>query len=457
MRKSLLLSIFAFMLPLALGAQTLRGTVKDTGGVPVIGAYVVDSSDNTVGAVTDYNGNFTLQGKGATTAVTVSCLGYADVTVALEGRTTIDVILQEDSSLLEETVVIGYGAVKKSDLTGAVSSVNSKVLQDRASANVGQLLQGRMSGVYIVDSGNPQSNVSIKIRGLGTVNDSDPLIVIDGVPMVNMGMNSLNAEDIETIDVLKDASATAIYGARGANGVVMVTTKKGRSGDGTVTLTTNHGVATAVSMPKLLNASQYAALNNEMMLNSGNAQNPEWADPSTLGEGTSWLSEMLRPAFLQHYGLSYSGGDEKNTYYVSGSYTDHDGIVRSVGYKKATFQVNLDNQVKSWLKFSTKLTFSYDNKTNGDYSMGTVLKSLPVIPVFNEDGTYAGPAGNAYWYGDSQNQVGKSTINTNTTNGYNFLASETIDISIFKGLKFRSVESVGGTFVYSESFRPKYP
>lgn len=453
------LALALLLMPFLLAAQTVKGTVQDASGLGVIGAYVVDSADNTIGTVTDMDGRFTLTGKGNTLSVTVSCLGYADQTVVLNGRDYIEVVLVEDSSLLEETVVIGYGSVKKSDLTGAVSSVNSKVLEDRASSNVGQLLQGRMSGVYIVDSGNPQSNVSIKIRGLGTVNNSDPLIVIDGVPMVNMGMNSLNAEDIETVDVLKDASATAIYGARGANGVVMVTTKKGKSGDGRVTLSTNHGVATAVSMPQLLNAQQYVALNNDMMVNSSNTPNPDWADPTAITRSTDWLKEMIRPAFLQHYGLSYSGGDEKNTYYVSGSYTDHDGIVNSVGYKKMTFQLNLDNQVKSWLKFSTKVTFSYDDKTNGDYSMGTVLKSLPVIPVYNEDGTYAGPVGNALWFGDAQNQVGKSNINQNRTQGYNFLASETIEIDLsvlLKGLKFRSVESVGGTFVYSESFRPKY-
>ncbi len=456
MIKKLPIILLAMLLPLTLGAQTIKGTVKDSSGEPVIGAYVVDSADNTVGAVTDIDGAYVLSGKGSTQNITVSCLGYATVTVAVGGRSQIDFILEEDSTFIEETVVIGYGSVRKSDLTGAVSSVNSKVLEDRASTNVGQLLQGRMSGVYIVDSGNPQSNVSIKIRGLGTVNNSDPLIVIDGVPMVNMGMNSLNAEDIETIDVLKDASATAIYGARGANGVVMVTTKKGKSGDGRLNLTVNQGVATAVSMPKLLDAREYAALNNDMMTASGNTPNPQWADPSTLGKGTDWLGEMFHPAHLQHYGLSYSGGDDRNTYYVSGSYTDHDGIVRSVGYKKFTVQINLDNQVKKWLKFSTKVTFSYDKKTNGDYSIGTVLRSLPVIPVLNEDGTYAGPVGNAYWFGDAQNQVGKSTINSNLTNGYNFLASETVEITLLKGLKFRSVESVGGTFVFSESFRPKY-
>ena len=448
--------LLAAALPLSAQKTLLKGVVTDAEGLPVPGAYVVSGSDSKVGTVTDAQGRFQLDCKGAST-VKVTSLGFSGKEISVSGVDFLEITLEEDTTLLEETVVIGYGTVKKSDLTGAVASVNSSVLEDRASSNIGQLMQGRMSGVYIVDNGNPQNNVSIKIRGLGTVNDSDPLLVIDGVPMVNMGMNSINPNDVETIDVLKDASATAIYGARGANGVVIITTKKGKSGDGVVSFSTNQGVAMATSMPELLNASEFAALNTEMMVNSGNTPNPDWADPSVLGEGTDWVDEMVNPARLQYYGLSYSGGNEKNRYYVSGSYTDHDGIIRSVGYKKMTFQVNLDNEVKKWLRFSTKITFSYYDKTNGDYSMGSVLKSIPAISVFKEDGvTYNGPSGNALWYGDIQNQVGKATVNQSRTNGYNLMASESMEIDICKGLKFKSVESVGGTVVYSESFRPAY-
>lgn len=435
-------------------AQSVRGTVVDPYGDPVPGAYVIPDGITDKGTITDLDGSFVADAKNY---VQVSFIGFLTQEVPLNGRTELLIVLKEDATLLEETVVIGYGSVRKSDLTGAVSSVGGAVLEDKAAANVGQLLQGRMSGVYIVDSGNPQSNVSIKIRGLGTVNNANPLLVLDGVPMVNMSLSSLNAEDIETIDVLKDASATAIYGSRGANGVIIVTTKKGSKGDGVVRATVNHGVAMATSMPELLNAAEYAALNNEMMTASENALNPLWKDPSTLGEGTDWLDEMISPAHLQMYSLSYSGGDEKNTYYVSGSYTDHDGIVRSVQYKKATMQINLDNKVKEWLKFSTAVTFSYDKKTNGDYSMGDVLKSVPVISVYDENGDYNGPTGvGALWYGGKHNQVGKADVNKNCTEGYNFLASETVEISILKGLKFRSVNSIGATFVYGESFRPAY-
>ena len=459
MRKKFLFLLAAILLMAVgtAGAQTVSGVVKDTAGEPVIGAYVIPVGETTQGAVTDIDGRFSL----ATSANTlkVTCIGFNDAEVAVDGRQFIEIVMQESTDMLEETVVIGYGFVKKSDLTGAVSSVGSSVLSDKSTSNVGQLLQGRMAGVYIVDSGNPQSNVSIKIRGLGTVNNSDPLLVVDGVPMVNMGLNSLNTNDIESIDVLKDASATAIYGARGANGVVIVTTKKGAASDGVLNVTTNHGVAMATSIPKLLDASEFAALNNDMMTASGNGLNPDWANPASLGKGTDWLAEMISPAFLQKYGLSYSAGNDKNTYYVSGSYTDHDGIVRSVGYKKATFQLNMDNKVKSWLKFSTNLTFSYDHKTNGDYSMSDILKSVPALPMFREDGvTYNGPTGNALWWGDKKNQVGTATINQNSTQGYNLLLSESAEIDLpLKGLKFKSVESIGATFVISESFRPAYP
>ena len=453
----ILLPVLLLMASGMASAQAIRGVVNDEAGQPVVGAYVLPVGNVNKGTVTDIDGRFKLDV--AASDLRITCIGYKDAEVSVDGRDYIEIILKEDAEMLEETVVIGYGTVRKSDLTGAVSSVSSTVLSDRSSSNVGQLMQGRMAGVYIVDSGNPQSNVSIKIRGLGTVNNSDPLLVIDGVPMVNMGLNALNTNDIETIDVLKDASATAIYGARGANGVVIVTTKKGSSGDGVLSLTTNQGVAMATNIPKLLDASGFAALNNDMMTASGNNSNPDWADPTLLGKGTDWLAEMISPAYLQKYGISYSGGNDKNRYYISGSYTDHDGIVRSVGFKKATFQANLDNQVKPWIKFSTNLTGSFDDKTNGDYSMSDLLKSIPALPMFKEDGvTYNGPTGNALWWGDKKNQVGTAEINKNRTQGYNFLLSETLEIQLpIKGLKFKSTESVGATFVVSESFRPEYP
>lgn len=455
--KNWFLAVMFSLLAISISAQNnsmVQGIITDSNNVPISGATILNSSTYK-GAITLDDGTFTLEAAQGTELI-VDCIGFVSKKVMVSGQKQLIIVLETDLLSLEELVVVGYGSVRKKDLTGSVSSVNSKVLEDRPVSNLGQALQGRASGVYIVDNGNPQANVSLKIRGMGTVNNSDPLYVIDGVPMAIMGMNSLNPEDIESIDILKDASATAIYGARGANGVVMITTRHGKKGDGQVQFNASYGVSMATSTPALLDAAQYAALNNDMMLASGNNTNPLWTDPSTLGAGTNWIDEMLRTAYAQHYTLSYSGGTEKDTYYISGSYSSYDGIVNSVGYERATFQYSGTNNVKSWLRMTTNVTMSYDNKTNGDYSIGDLLKSVPVIPVLDENGKYDGPTGNALWYGDKANQVGKSNINKNSTNGYNLLATETAEISITDGLKFKSVGSVGLTMVYDDSFRPAY-
>lgn len=451
-----LLSLVTALMSLSLSAQSnLSGTVIDNDGQPIVGATVSDGANLSNVVVTDFEGNYTISVT-ADAEVVVEYLGYKPQRIAVEGRQRLDVTLQQDVTMINELVVVGYGTMRKSDVTGSVSNVSQKVFEDRPISNIGQALQGRAAGVYIVDSGNPQANVSLKVRGLGTVNNSDPLYVVDGVPMVNMGLNSLNTEDIASIDILKDASATAIYGARGANGVVMITTRKGAEGDGTISFSSNVGVASPTNVPRLLNASEYAALNNDMMVASGNATNPLWTDPSTLGEGTDWLSEMLRPAVQQHYTLSYSGGDSKNSHYISGSYSSNDGIISSVEYERMTFQYNGTNKVKPWLTMTTAVTMSYDNKENGDYSIGDLMKSVPVLSVFDEEGNYNGPTGNSLWYGDKANQVGKSRINHSRTQGYNMLGTQTAEVSLLEGLKFKSVASVGATFVYNESFRPAY-
>lgn len=454
--RTILLCAVTLVVSLTASAQSpLQGVVIDTNGQPVVGATVTDADNLSNVVVTDFEGHYSIQvaPKGE---IVVEYLGFKPQKIAVAGKNRVDVTLQQDVTMINELVVVGYGTMRKSDVTGSVANVSQKAFEDRPISNIGQALQGRAAGVYIVDSGNPQSNVSLKVRGLGTVNNSDPLYVVDGVPMVNMGLNSLNTEDIASIDILKDASATAIYGARGANGVVMITTRKGAAGDGTISFSSNVGVASPTRVPRLLNASEYAALNNEMMIASENTTNPLWTDPSTLGEGTDWLGEMLRPAVQQHYTLSYSGGDDRNSHYVSGSYSDNDGIVNSVEYQKITFQYNGTNKVKPWLTMTTAVTMSYDNKENGDYSIGDLMKSVPVLSVMAEDGTYNGPTGNSLWYGDKANQVGKSNINHSRTQGYNMLGTQTAEIALFDGLKFKSVGSVGATFVYNESFRPAY-
>lgn len=432
----------------------LKGTVHDESGQPVQGATVFDKGNKSSGIITGVDGSFVLSVEPNAT-IGISFIGFVTQEIPIKGRTTIDVTLSENATALEEMVVIGYGTVRKSDLTGSVSSVGQQIMADKPVLSLGQALQGRAAGVYVVDNGNPQENVSLKIRGLGTINDSNPLYVIDGVPM-SMGLSSINVEDIENIDILKDASATAIYGSRGANGVVMITTKKGTNGAGKLTLKANAGISEATNIPKMLNATQYAQLNNDLLSAAGYATNPLWTDPTTLGKGTDWVDAMFNTAYSKNYAISYSGGNDKSNYYVSAGYTDRQGIVKSVDFKRLTFQFNGDNQVRKWIKFAHNLTFSFDKKTNGTYNLSDVLKSLPVVPIYNEDGTYAGPEGSSYYYGDRRNQYGTAETDKNKIDGYNLMGNIYGELSIMKGLKFKSLVGAEAKINYTTNFIPAY-
>lgn len=434
---------------------TVKGHVKDDTGEPVIGASVLESK-TVNGTITDIDGNFVLTIP-SNSVLTISFIGYATQEVTVNGKTSLTVVLKEDAKVLDEVVVVGYGTMKKSDLTGAVSSVGTKDIKDSPVANIGQAMQGKVSGVQIIDAGKPGDNVTIKIRGLGTINNSDPLVVIDGIP-TDLGLSALNMADIERVDVLKDASATAIYGSRGANGVVMITSKRGAEGAGKVSVTANWAFQNATNVPDMLNAAQYAALNNDMLsaIDVDNSLNPLWADPSALGKGTNWLDELLRTGIKQSYSVSYSGGTDKAHYYVSGGFLDQSGIVESVNYRRFNFQANSDAQVNKWLKFTTNLTFSTDVKKSGDYNIGDAMKALPTLPVKNEDGSWSGPEGNAEWYGSIRNPIGPTQLVQNETKGYNFLANITGEITFTKGLKLKSTFGYDAKFWFTDNFIPAY-
>ena len=447
--------LIGLLLPLCLSAQqiNLKGIVKDASGEGIPGASVVEKGTSN-GTVAEADGSFTLKAsQGA--VLEISCVSYLTEEVKVDSRTYYEVVLRDDAELLSEVLVIGYGTIRKSDLTGAVSAVSADKLKDSPVSNVGQALQGKVAGVQIIDSGTPGSNVNIKIRGLGSINNCDPLIVIDGVP-TDLGLASLNTNDIERIDVLKDASAAAIYGSRGANGVVMITTKRGSEGKGRISVSANASFQNAHNVPQMLNAAQYAQLSNEMMAASGRNSNPEWTNPEALGAGTSWLDEMLNTGIVQNYTVSYSGGNDKAHYYVSGGFFDQSGIVKNVGYKKFTFQSNSDAQVFKWLKFTNNITFSADNKTSGEYNIGSIMSALPVFSVKDGNGDWSGPEGNSEWYGSTRNPVGVNQVNSSTTKGYNILANISAEISFTKWLKFKSTFGYDAKFWFVDSFTPKF-
>lgn len=454
-RLRMMVCLIGMLLPMCMFAQqiTVQGVVKDQTGETVIGASVMEKG-TTNGTITGIDGDFSLNMSPNGTLV-VSFVGYKTQEVQVKGQKQLQVVLSEDAEMLDEVVVIGYGTMKKSDLTGAVSSIGNKDIKDSPVSNLGQAIQGKISGVQIVDAGKPGDNVSIKIRGLGSINNCDPLVVIDGVP-TDLGLSSLNMADVERLDVLKDASATAIYGSRGANGVVMITTKRGTEGKGKLAVSANYSFQNATNVPSLLNAAQYAELSNDMMVNSGRNPNPEWANPSELGAGTDWVDELLRTGVMQNYTVSYSGGNEKSHYYVSGGFLDQSGIVKSVNYRRFTFQSNSDAQVLKWLKFSNNITFSADTKKSGSYNIGDALKALPIYPVKNEDGSWSGPDGNSEWYGSTRNPIGPTELNKSQTDGYNFLANLTAELTFTKWLKFKSTFGYDAKFWFIDNFTPKY-
>lgn len=454
-RLRMMVCLIGMLLPMCMFAQqiTVQGVVKDQTGETVIGASVMEKG-TTNGTITGIDGDFSLNMSSNGTLV-VSFVGYKTQEVQVKGQKQLQVVLSEDAEMLDEVVVIGYGTMKKSDLTGAVSSIGNKDIKDSPVSNLGQAIQGKISGVQIVDAGKPGDNVSIKIRGLGSINNCDPLVVIDGVP-TDLGLSSLNMADVERLDVLKDASATAIYGSRGANGVVMITTKRGTEGKGKLAVSANYSFQNATNVSSLLNAAQYAELSNDMMVNSGRNPNPEWANPSELGAGTDWMDELLRTGVMQNYTVSYSGGNEKSHYYVSGGFLDQSGIVKSVNYRRFTFQSNSDAQVLKWLKFSNNITFSADTKKSGSYNIGDALKALPIYPVKNEDGSWSGPDGNSEWYGSTRNPIGPTELNKSQTDGYNFLANLTAELTFTKWLKFKSTFGYDAKFWFIDNFTPKY-
>jgi len=434
--------------------MTVKGTVTDPAGEPMIGVTVMAEGTG-IGAMTDLDGNYTINADGLG-SLKFSYVGYVSQTVLINGRSVVNVVMQENSAVLDELVVIGYGTLKKSDLTGAVGSIGSKDIKDVPVNNVGQAIQGKIAGVNIVGGDKPGDNVTIKVRGLGSINNSDPLVVIDGVP-TDLGLNSINPQDIERLDVLKDASATAIYGSRGANGVVMITTRKGVTGTSRVGVSVNAAFSKVSKNIGLLDAAGYASLSNDMLSEAGHNTNPIWADPSQLTTSTNWVDQLLQTGVMQNYNVNYSGGNEKAHYYFSAGFLDQSGVVKNVNYRRFTFQTNNDVKLKSWLKLSNSLLFSADIKKQGSYSMWDAMRALPTFPVKDENGEWSGPSGNSEWYGSTRNPVGTNDMNRSSTDGYNLLANIAGDFTIVpEWLQFRSLFGFDGKFWFGESFTPKY-
>lgn len=435
-------------------SRPLKGKVTDRENNTPLAGVSIQIKGKPGGASSDAEGNYSIN-VSSTDTITASFVGYIAFTTAVKDLQTLDIVLSPSGNTMADVVVVGYGTQKKGDLTGSLSSVNSKDIRSLPVTNAGDAIQGRAAGVQILSSGAPGSNATIRVRGTGTINNSDPLLVIDGVP-TDVPLNTISPDDIASIEILKDASASAIYGSRGANGVVLISTKRGVSGKSSLEFKSFYGTQKATSMVDMLNASQFASMHNEMMSANGQAQNPAFANPPSLGNGTNWLDLLFRSAPMQNYSMSYSGGGPKSTYYASGTVLDQQGIVINTNYKRYTIQFNHDSRPFDWLRFGNNLTMSHDIKKNGSYDIRNTMAALPTQAVFNPDGTYAGPVGQPSWVGDVANPIGKARLNSNSTAGYNILGNVFAELTLFRDLKFKTTGGIQALFFDTRSWSPKY-
>jgi TonB-linked SusC/RagA family outer membrane protein len=461
LKKSLFGMLFLFSMLLvfpAVVAQTtvkaISGVVIDAKGEPLIGVSILIKG-TTSGTITDVNGKFTLPPVSSNNPTFVfSYIGYDAQEVSYKGQ-ILRVQMVENAKSLEEVVVVGYGTQRKKDLTGSVAIVKSSDIKSLPVPSVSDALQGRAAGVQVISNGTPGSDATFRIRGIGTINDANPLVVIDGFP-IDGGLNQLNMEDVESIQVLKDASATAIYGSRGANGVIIITTKHGTGAKSQLNFSYSYGTQTATNMPKMLNASQFATLHNEMLANAGLTQNPEFADPTSLEAGTDWLGAFFRTAPMHNYSLNYSGGSDKSNMYVSANYFNQDGIVINTGFKRFTFQLNTDTKVTSFLKFGNSLTLNHDVKNSGNYSIRNAMLALPTQAIYHLDGSYTGPVGLPINSGDITNPIGSAKTVQSSTEGYNLMGNIFGELEIIKNLKLKTTFGMQANFWDARTWSPKY-
>ena len=387
--------------PIITNNKKITGKVTDEKNEPIIGANVVVKG-STTGTITDMDGNFTLEVPDQATLL-VSYIGYTPKEVAVKNQNNLSIMMIEDSKTIDEVVVIGYGSVKKSNLTGAVSSVKTTEIQQTPMTSIDQGLVGRASGVQVTQtSGMPGAVASIRVRGSSSLQGgNEPLYVIDGFPVYSgtgfgstggntqiSGLSTVNPSDIESIEILKDASATAIYGARAANGVVLITTKSGKKGRDIITFESSFGVQNVAKTIDVMNAQEYAALVNEAYTNDGldaPYNTTQLGEIANLGNGTNWQDEIFRPAMIQSYQLTFSGGDNKTTYAISGGYFDQKGVIINSDFKRYSLRLNLDRQIFNTLKVGTHMsgthTISRTSATDVGGRDGVVNGALKMNPI----------------------------------------------------------------------------
>ena len=437
-------------------SKTITGLVKDATGSSLPGVSVVIKG-TTTGVETDFDGNYSISNVSSSNELVFSYLGMNTKTVLVGNKTRVDIVLEENAESLEEIVVVGYGSKKKSLVTGAISSIDSEQIKSTSNQRVEAVLQGRTSGVTVSSSsGSPGSGAKIRIRGAGSSGNSDPLFIVDGMKASSIA--DIAPSDISNIEILKDAASAAIYGTEGANGVVIITTKRGKKGELQISYNSQFGIQSLKTDMELMNASQFVTYMNEAGISS----------VVDNGYDTNWIDETFSTAVMHRNDINLSGGTDKFSYYTSASHLDQDGIITggNTSFKRSTFRVNLKADVAKWLEVGVNTTYSSSDKSgipeNSD-TRGVVQNALvldPLTPVTYADGQVPQSVidnatangvplltdsnGNVYGYpsystGEVINPVAyANSINRTTVDSYQFLTSAYLKFKPFEGFSFTS-------------------
>lgn len=462
----LLQTLFIVVLSLSLQGQsiTVSGVVlSSVDKQPIIGGAVtlVGDGEELVGTVTEFDGTYTITVPGKESVLEFSYIGLKTQMIIVEDQTTIDVSLEPDASLLYEVVVIGYGTEKRSKVNGAVSVITAEEITETPSLRVEQALQGRSSGVVVAqNSGSPGSAMTVRIRGTGSLLNSDPLYIVDGIPV--SGLDFLNTADIESISILKDAASTAIYGTRGANGVVLITTKTGDfDKEGRISYDGYYGIQSPWKKLNLLNAREYAIIQNEAYIAAGRTPRPEFQNPDVLGEGTDWQDAIFQTAPMQSHSVNMTGGGKKSTFALAGGYFQQDGIVggEKSSFKRYNARLNSKFKIKKWLTVGNTIGFTSLGRSalteNNEFSTPLIraLNMDPLTPVTKEDGTYAY---SKYTDTDIANPVNQIAQTYDLWSSNRVVGSAYSLIDFTKDLSLRSTYSVDATFSTQDIFLPRY-
>ena len=445
-------------------AYTLCGTVVDESGVPIIGANVLVKG-TTQGVVTDIDGKFAIE-VSPNSILQVSYIGYASLEYPCGGkRDEVKIVLRENLQGLDEVVVVGYGTMKKKDLTGAVSTIKADEITAFTVSNPIQALQGRVPGVVLSqNTGDPAGDYSIRIRGVNSIQgDNDPLYIIDGIPA---STSSINTYDIESIEILKDASATAIYGSRGANGVVLITTKKGKSGKTNVSYDFEYGFQKQIKKLDLMDAREWASFYNEYLVNADILTEAPFseADIAAMGKGNDWQDLVFQTAPISNHNINVSGGSDNFRYFVSGSAMMKDGLINNSSYDKYNLRTSLDMKISPMVSAAVTMGYSLinqmnqsDNGGNGGSSLiGATYSASPIFTPYNENGDYKDLRS---WFSWSSHEIknpicmaNEATYKT-VTNLTNLNAS--LNFQPIKGLSIRATFGMEGSDARYDAYTTK--